>query len=263
MADEAGSQPVLLERAAAVATITLNRPASLNAMSDEVVHALERIVDGLAADGTVRAAIVTGAGKAFSAGGDLRQFGQQRDDDPQRLLATLAYNMGVLTKVERLPFPTIAAINGVTVAGGLELALCCDVIVASDQAMIGDGHAKYAIVPAGGSSVRLPIKIAANHAHHMLYSAELFPAGTLKDWGLVNEVVAADQVLPRARAIAEHYSRQSPQVLRHMKALAQAPFRARIEAGLRAEIEAFRTHLESRDLAEGLKAFREKRKPNY
>ncbi|HEY1723328.1 MAG TPA: enoyl-CoA hydratase/isomerase family protein [Magnetospirillaceae bacterium] len=263
MVDGTASPPVIVERAGAVAIITLNRPASLNAMSDEMVGALEWIVDDLAADDTIRAAIVTGAGKAFSAGGDLRQFGQQRDDDPSKLLATLVYNQGVLTKVERLPFPVIAAVNGVTVAGGLELALCCDVILASDQAMMGDGHAKYAIVPAGGSSVRLLIKIAPNHAHHMLYSAELFPAATLKEWGLVNEVAAADQLLPRARQIADHYGLKSPQVLRHMKALAQAPFRTRIDAGLRAEIETFRIHLESRDLAEGLKAFREKRKPNY
>ena len=83
------------------------------------------------------------------------------------------------------------------------------------------------------------------------------------EWGLVNEVVAADRLLERAREIADHYSRQSPQVLRHMKSLAQAPFETRIENGLRSELQAFQAHLESRDLAEGLKAFREKRKPNY
>src|SRR5690242_8617593 len=129
MADESASPAVLLERAGAVVTITLNRPASLNAMSDEMVHGLEQVVDVLGADTTVRAAIVTGAGKSFSAGGDLHQFGRVRDEDPQKLLATLAYNSGVVTRFERLPFPVIAAINGVTVAGGLELVLCCDVIL--------------------------------------------------------------------------------------------------------------------------------------
>lgn len=227
------------------------------------MRALERVLDELAADASVRAAIVTGAGKAFCAGGDLRQFGDQLAQDPKSLLATLEYNQGVLTKVERLPFPVIAAVNGVAVAGGLELALCCDVILASDQAMIGDGHAKYAIVPAGGSSVRLFAKMPANRAAHLLYSAELFPAGKLMEWGLVNEVVAADRLLARAGEIADHYSRQSPQVLRHMKTLARASFEARIEHGLRLELQAFQSHLESRDLAEGLKAFREKRKPNY
>ena len=165
--------------------------------------------------------------------------------------------------MEQLPFPVIAAVNGVAVAGGLELVLCCDIVLASDQAMIGDGHAKYAIVPAAGSTVRLFTKMPANRALHLLYSAELFPAAKLQEWGLVNEVVAADRLLDRAMEIAQQYSRQSPQVLKHMKALARAPFEARIKEGLRLELEAFQTHLESRDLAEGLKAFREKRKPSY
>lgn len=257
------SGPVIVERAGSVVTITLNRPASLNALSEDVMRALERVLDDLAVDASVRVAIVTGAGKAFCAGGDLRQFGDQLVQDPESLLATLAYNQGVLTKIERLPFPVVAAVNGVAVAGGLELALCCDVILASDQAMIGDGHAKYAIVPAGGSSVRLFAKIAANRALHMLYSAELFPAAKLREWGLVNEVVAADRLLARAAEIADQYSRQSPAVLRRMKALARASFEARVDNGLRLELQAFREHLGSRDLAEGLRAFREKRKPNY
>ena len=257
------SGSVITERIGSVVTITLNRPASLNALSEEVMRALERVLDELAADASVRAAIVTGAGKAFCAGGDLRQFGDQLARDPKSLMGTLEYNQGVLTKIERLPFPVLAAVNGVAVAGGLELALCCDVILASDQAMIGDGHAKYAIVPAGGSSVRLFTKMAANRALHMLYSADLFPAAKLKEWGLVNEVVAADRLLARAAEIADHYSRQSPEVLRHMKALARESFAARVENGLRLELQAFQSHLQSRDLAEGLKAFREKRKPNY
>jgi enoyl-CoA hydratase/carnithine racemase len=141
--------------------------------------------------------------------------------------------------------------------------LCCDVVLAADTAMIGDGHAKYGVVPAGGSSVRLFAKMATNRARHLLYSAELFPAATLMEWGLVNEVVPEDRLLERAREIADQYCRQSPQVLRHMKALARASFRTRIENGLRLELEAFRTHLRSHDLAEGLAAFRQKRSPNY
>lgn len=126
------SSSVALSRSGNVATVTLNRPASLNAMSDEMVRGLDQVLDELAADKTVRAAIVTGAGKAFSAGGDLREFGRKLEADPKSLLATLAHNQGVLDKVERLPFPVIAAVNGVAVAGGLEVVLCCDVVLASD-----------------------------------------------------------------------------------------------------------------------------------
>jgi enoyl-CoA hydratase/carnithine racemase len=255
--------PIVLDRSGGVVIITLNRPASLNAMSDEVMRAFEGVLDELASDATLRAAIITGAGNAFSAGGDLREFARLLDSDPKRLLATLEYNQRVFDKVERLPFPVLAAVNGVAVAGGLELILCCDVVLASDGAMIGDGHAKYAIVPTGGSSVRLFTKMAANRALHLLYSAELFPATTLMEWGLVNEIVAGHRLLERAREIADHYCRQSPEVLRHMKALARASVEARIADGLRLELQAFQTHLQSRDLAEGLTAFGEKRKPTY
>ncbi|MBX6321052.1 MAG: AMP-binding protein [Rhodospirillaceae bacterium] len=257
------SPPVLLSRSGAVATITLNRPDSLNAMSGELIAALDRVLDELAADRTVRAAIVTGAGRAFSAGGDLRQFGRQLEEDPRSLLATMAFNQRVLGKVEELPFPVIAAVNGVAVAGGLELILCCDVVVASDRALIGDGHAKYAVVPTGGATVRLFARMPAGRALHLLYSAELFPAARLQEWGLVNEVVASDRLLGRAREIAALYSRHSPEVLRHMKRLARGSCQSRARDGLRAELEAFEAHLASRDLAEGLAAFREKRKPNY
>ncbi len=257
------SPPVTVSRSGAVAVVTLNRPRSLNAMSEEVVAGLDRVLDELAADDDVRAAIITGAGRAFSAGGDLRQFARQLEEDPQSLLATLAFNQRVLGKVEELPFPVIAAVNGVAVAGGLELILCCDVVLASDQAMIGDGHAKYAIVPTAGSTVRLFTRMAASRALHMLYGAELFPASKLLEWGLVNEVVPGDRLLDRAREIAELYCRQSPEVLRHMKRLARASSASRIRDGLRSELEAFRAHLKSRDLAEGLAAFREKRTPDY
>jgi enoyl-CoA hydratase/carnithine racemase len=257
------TSPILLDRRDGVAVITLNRPASLNFMSSEVMHELDRVLSELASEVTVRVAIITGAGKAFSAGGDLREFGRLLDTDPKSLWATLEYNQRVLGKVERLPFPVLAAVNGVAVAGGLELILCCDFVLASDSAMIGDGHAKYAIVPTAGASVRLFTKMTANRALHLLYSAELFPATKLMEWGLVNEVVAGDRLLERAREIADHYCRQSPQVLRRIKALARASFETRIEDGLRLELEAFQAHLQSHDLAEGLAAFREKRKPNY
>ena len=257
------SDPVLLARSGAVAEITFNRPESLNAFSEEMAHSLKAILDRLAADESVHAAIITGAGKAFSAGGDLRQFGEQLDRDPESLAATFAYNQKVVDGIEHLPFPVIAAVNGVAVAGGLEVILCCDHVLAAEQARIGDGHAKYAVIPAAGSSVRLFTKIAANRALHMLFSAELFPAARLMEWGLVNETVPAERLMGRAREIAGQYARQSPQTLRQMKILARAFHASRIENGLRLELEAVRRHLVSRDLAEGLAAFREKRTPDY
>jgi acyl-CoA synthetase (AMP-forming)/AMP-acid ligase II/enoyl-CoA hydratase/carnithine racemase len=262
--DEAASaEPVLLSRSGYVVTITLNRPASMNALSPDVMDALDRVLDELHADVITRVVIVTGAGRAFCAGGDLIGFGRELALDPPSLLDTLAYNQRVLEKLRLLPMPVLAAVNGVAVAGGLEMILACDVVIASETAKIGDGHARYAIVPAAGSTVQLLTRMHGAHAMHMLFSAELFPARQCMEWGLVNEVVPPEQLYDRALNIARQYCQQSPAVLRHMKSLARAVHNGAVQVGLRAELAAFQTHLASHDLAEGLRAFREKRQPQY
>lgn len=162
-----------------------------------------------------------------------------------------------------LPIPVVAAVNGVAVAGGLEMILACDVVVASETAKIGDGHARYAIVPAAGSTVQLLTRMHGAHAMHMLFSAELFSARQCMEWGLVNEVVPPDQLRDRVLEIARQYCQQSPEVLRHMKMLARTVHVGAVQSGLRAELKAFQAHLKGRDLAEGLRAFREKKEPCY
>lgn len=261
--DETAAEPVLLSRSGYVATITLNRPAALNALSPDVVDALDRVLDELQADDTTRVVILTGAGRAFCAGGDLLGFGRELELDPPSLIDTLAYNQRVLEKLRALPMPVLAAVNGVAVAGGLEMILACDVVIAAETAKIGDGHARYAIVPAAGSTVQLLTRMHGAHARHMLFSAELFSARQCMDWGLVTEVVPAERLHDRAQEIARQYSQQSPAVLRHMKALARAVHDGTVQTGLRAELQAFQTHLTSHDLAEGLRAFRDKRQPRY
>ncbi|WP_290813292.1 AMP-binding protein [Ferrovibrio sp.] len=262
VADEA-KEPVLLIRSGPVATITLNRPAAMNALSPDVMDALDRVLDELHADETVRAVILTGAGKAFCAGGDLLGFGKELSLDPQSLLDTLAYNQRVMLKLRALPMPVLAAVNGVAVAGGLELILACDVVIAAETAKIGDGHARYAIVPAAGSTVQLMIRMHGAQAMHMLFSAELFSARQCMEWGLVTDVVPADQLHNKVLDIARCYSQRSPAVLRHVKALTRTVHDGIVQSGLRAELQAFRTHLSSHDLAEGLRSFREKRRPHY
>ncbi len=257
------TEPVLLSRDGYVATITLNRPAALNALSPEVVDALDRVLDQVQADPAIRAVIVTGAGRAFCAGGDLLGFSRDLALDPTALIDTLAYNQRVLEKLRLLPMPVLAAVNGVAVAGGLEMILACDVVIAAENAKIGDGHARYAIVPAAGSTVQLLTRIAGAQAMHMLFSAELFPAQRCMEWGLVTEVVPAERLAVRAMEIAQQYCQQSPAVLRHMKALTRAVHDGSLRAGLRAELAAFNIHLSSRELAEGLRAFQEKRLPQY
>jgi len=257
------SDAVLVEKEDSIAVVALNRPRSLNAMSVGLMRALDRALDEIAADPDIRAVIVIGRGKAFSAGGDLLEFQALMQENPQRLIETLAFNQGVFAKLERLPVPVIGAVNGTAVAGGLELLLCCDVLVAAIGARIGDGHAKYGVVPAGGATVRLFRKLPANRANQLFFSAALVSAEELYVWGLVNEIVPADRLLSRAKEIASQFVRQSPEVLATIKRLALATIGHGADQGYQAEIDAYNDHIRGNDLAEGLAAFRDKRHPRY
>lgn len=252
---------VLLDIADGVATLTLNRPDQMNALSRDVMHGLDAHLARLEAMAGLRVVIVTGAGRAFSAGGDLIEFEGALTEDPAILLGDLTFNQQVLTRLARLPVPVIAAVNGATVAGGLELALGCDLIVAAAGARIGDGHAKYGIVPAGGSTVRLMERLGPSRARELLYTARLVTAETLEAWGLVNAVVPAAELMDRARALAREICGASPEVVRHIKALTTSD--AGRDDRLRAELDRFADHVHGADLAEGLAAFREKRRPGF
>lgn len=246
------------------AWLTLNSPDNMNALSLEMLSEIEKAVDSLATDHSVRCVILTGEGRAFSAGGDLRGFqadlaGPQAD----QLIRRLQYGQDVFEKVEKLPMPVIAAVNGYAIAGGLELILCCDIIVAAESSRIGDGHARYGVIPAGGSSARLPRKIAANRASEMLLTAELYPARVLEQWGLVNYVVEDTELLAAAANLANKIISHSPLGLKVIKGLIGHSLDVTAGEAASAEIKAFETYAMSADFAEGLAAFVEKRKPSF
>jgi len=237
-----------------VAILTLNRPEALNALSKAMMQAFDRALDRIAADEGVRAVVVTGAGKAFCAGGDLAEFSRLLEADPSSLLATLEFNQRVFEKLEAAPAPVIAAVNGVAVAGGLELVLCCDVVVAAAGARLGDGHANYSIIPAGGSTARLPRKVPANVAMHLLFSAELFPASDFAAWGLVNKIVPNAELRGEAIMLARSYARHSRRVLTAIKRLTQRAG-APVAELARSELGAFADYMNYPDLANGLARF--------
>ena len=255
------ADPVLLSVDGNIATITLNRPETLNALSREAMQTFERTVRSLGDFPGIRAVIITGTGRAFCAGGNLAEFKRALDEDKQSLLDVLAYNQTVLQLVEDIPVPVIGAANGLAVAGGLELLLCCDIVLAAEGARMGDGHARYAVVPSGGATVRLPRKIGPARAARLFYTAELVDAETMMAWGLVSEVVPADRLMECANALAAEISRCSPEVLRRIKRL--TAMRGDEPVVGRAEIDEFAGHVDGGDLGEGLAAFGEKRTPLY
>ncbi len=260
---EMTDEPVLLSVDGGIATLTLNRPNTLNAASEAMMQSLERQLRIVGALPGLRAVILTGTGRAFCAGGDLIEFETALQAGGTRLVDTLRYNQDVIQMIEDLPAPVIGAANGTAVAGGLELLLACDVILAAEGARMGDGHAKYGIVPAGGATVRLVERIGRSRAARLFYTAALVDARTMADWGLVDELVANDRLMLRASEIAQEICTASPEVVQHVKALIRPSADAGRQARIRGELDRFRLHVEGKDLAEGLAAFRAKRRPAY
>jgi enoyl-CoA hydratase len=168
-----------------------------------------------------------------------------------------------MARLETFPRPVIAAVNGLALAGGLELVLCCDLVIAARSARIGDAHANFGLLPGGGSSVRLPRKIGLTRAKYLLYTGEFVPAADLVAWGLVNEVVDDSDLTAASDRLVAKLAVKSSLVLRRMKALVADGLEQPLDIALRGELLASEVHAFSHDMKEGLSAFEEKRKPVF
>lgn len=245
--------------------LTLSRPKSLNALTPAMVRDLGAALREADADDGIRAVVITGAGRAFCAGADIG--GGHGDVESEafrlRLLAFMESVCELTLAIERLSKPVIAAINGTTLAGGLELALACDLLFAAESAMIGDGHARYGLLPGGGSSVRLPRRLAPQKARWLLFTGELVPASDPMIAGLFTKVVPDGRLMVEVEACIALFARRSPLVTKRMKQLASASLEQPVEEALRAEREVNGMHFYSEDRREGLAAFRERREPKF
>lgn len=254
----------LLERRGAVAWITLNRPRELNAINPAMLDRLDTILDEVEADQAVRCAVITGAGRAFCAGADLAFVHAM--PAAEREAATMAFlrrASAAMSRIEALPKPVIAAVNGATVAGGLEIVLCCDLILAAESARIGDGHAKYGLLPGAGGSARLPRRVGAVRANQMFFTGDLVPAAALVAAGLVNDVVPDAELVVATERLAETIAARSPLGLRRMKELARASLEGPLDAALERELAVNAGYAGSFDRNEGLAAFAERREPVF
>lgn len=242
--------------------ITLNRPAALNALTPDIVDGICRALDRAERD-DIKAVVLTGSGRAFCAGADLKYVRSIAQGDDAVIAAFLGSVLKLMERLEGCPRPVIAAINGIAVAGGLELVLCCDLVIAAESAKIGDAHINFGLLPGGGGSVRLPRKIGPTRAKRLLFTGESVPAADLVACGLVNEVVADDDLTPAVERLVAKLADKSPLVLRRVKALVDDGLEQPIATALRLEILAAEVHAHSHDMKEGLAAFEEKRKPRF
>jgi enoyl-CoA hydratase len=244
-----------------LAVVTVNRPETLNALNTQVVQELLATFERLSTDRDVGAIILTGAGdRAFVAGADIKEMLQKTGLEMQAF-SDLGRRLG--DAMEGCPKPIIAAINGYALGGGCELALACDIRLASDRAKIGQAEVNIGIIPGFGGSQRLPHLVGGGWAAQMILTGDAIDAATAARIGLVNEVVPAGKLIDEAKALARRILEKSPVAIALAKACLRAAKEMPLSQGLSYETAAFGVVGATQDKIEGMVAFIEKRRPSW
>jgi enoyl-CoA hydratase len=255
-------QHILFETdAAGIALVTVHRPEKLNALSSAVIAELADAFDRLAGEPSIRAAIVTGAGeKAFVAGADIAEIAAL---SPVEARAFAMRGQATFRKLETAGKPSVAAVNGFALGGGLELAMACTVRFASENARLGQPEVKLGLIPGYGGTQRLPRLVGCGRALELLLSGDPVTAAEAHRIGLVNAVVPQAELLSYSRAWLEKVLANGPLALRLAMEAVDTGLNSGIEEGLRLEATAFALSVATEDRTEGTRAFLEKRKPAF
>jgi enoyl-CoA hydratase len=244
-----------------VLLVTLNRPESMNALNTQMGLDLVDLFEGLTLEpGAWRCIVITGAGKGFCAGGDLKQ----RD-----CMSTREWTAQhvVFERMARAlldcPLPLVGAVNGAAFGGGCEIAACCDFLYAAEGAKFALPEVKLGIMPGAGGTQNLPRAVGERRAKELVMTGRAFTAQEAQRWGLVNEVVAAEALLPAALEVARAIAANAPLSTRQVKQSIGRGLRMSLSDGLAFEIEAYNRLVPTQDRMEGVRAFNEKRKPRF
>jgi enoyl-CoA hydratase len=250
---------ILVRRDQAVVTLTLNRPDKLNAIDGAMLDALDEALAKIERDREIRAVILTGAGRAFSAGADIKEWTALSPLEFARSWGLRGH--ALFDRLAALPPPVIAAINGIAFGGGLELALCADIRIAGEQARLGLPEVTIAALPGWGGTHRLPRLIGPGRAKHMILTGQPIDAARAEAWGLVSEVVAAESLPARARELAAQIAGNAPLAVQASKRLIDAALPLAPAATLETHAGALCGGAE--DAREGRASFLERRPPRY
>jgi enoyl-CoA hydratase/carnithine racemase len=245
-----------------IARLTLNRPRAMNSLNLATLAELERQLAAIACNPEIRVVVLTGNGPAFCAGADLKEVLAGATLAPGEADFLDRANV-VFGALRNFPKPVIAALNGVTMAGGLELAMCCDIVVAAESATIADAHANFGVFPGAGGAAILPRLIPLNMAMYLLMTGKSLTASEMKACGLVCEVHPDAELAEATLKLARHIAKKSPIALRRMKLVARASADKSGADALQHEQVMLRQHMRTADFHEGLVAFGEKRAPNF
>lgn len=245
---------------AGIATVTLDRPEKMNALSEEMYADMTRIFADLQSDDSVRAVILTGAGKAFCSGSDV---GGMANVDIISNRARMKRRYRMITNLVNLEKPVIAAVNGACVGIGFSVALACDLVIASDNAKFSQIFKKIGLVPDGGSIFFLVQQLGLARAKELVYTARMLPAEEAREWGLVPRVVPQAELEAAAQALARDLADSATYALGLAKKMFQSMYAPSLEALLETELLSQATARLTDDHKEGLAAFAEKRKPKF
>ena len=254
---------IKLEKENRVATIRLNRPDALNALSPEVLAELSFGVAEAGNDDSIKALVIRGEGRAFCAGADLTYF-QSTFEEPALLPEYVAQINDTLGQIEKLPIPAIAVVHGFALAGGLELMMACDMALVADDARLGDQHVNFGLMPGGGSTQRLPRRVGLQRAMELLTTGRWISGTEAVDWGLALRSVPAEALDDELEKILEPLRTKSRAGLALIKSVTLRGMSLSIEDGVALESHAFVQYMTtSPHPAEGIKAFKEKRQPEF
>jgi enoyl-CoA hydratase/3-hydroxyacyl-CoA dehydrogenase len=251
---------VVVEERPPLAVLRLNRPERLNAITPGVVSRMSSALDSLEGRGDVRALIVTGSGKAFSAGADIEHF---RGITPAGALKFSRDFQALTLRMEWYPKPIIAAVNGYAFGGGLELAMACDVRVAGEEAELGQPEINLGTIPGAGGTQRLPRLVGLGRAKILIFTGDRLKARDALALGLVDLVVQQESLMDEAERLAARMAEKPPLALMAAKQAIQAGLESNIRAGLSQEAALFGFLAGTDDFAEGVSAFLEKRRASF
>jgi len=244
-----------------IAVATLNRPKALNALNTQTVREIGELLRAVEGDGSLKALILTGAGdKAFVAGADIAEMSALAPLEARRFAEA---GQRTFERLEALPIPTLAAVNGFALGGGCELAMACDLVYASEKAKFGQPEVNLGIIPAFGGTQRLQRRVGSARALEMILTGDMVDAATAKSWGLALEVLAPEKLLEYAVAQARKMASRGPAAVAAAKRILRATASPHLAAGQEMEAEAFGMLFGTQDAREGLKAFVEKRPARF
>jgi len=258
-----GYETIIYQKKNAVAKITLNRPEALNSLTRTMLLEIGKALEDSEKDNTIRVVVITGSGKAFCTGVDLK-FAKEELTTSQAEQDFFRFgNEVMLRRIEKMPKPVIAAVNGYAMAGGIEILTVVDLAIASEDAVIGDQHMKFGLLGAGGSPYRVPLLIGIRKAKELIFTGKTLTGKEAEQIGLVNRAVPPDALESTVDALAAELAELSPVAMRISKALINETMLVDIEARLELILMSSLVGANSEDRHEGIRAFNEKRKPVF